>query len=60
MKRSWKIIGALVGLCVIIALIAFFLPNHNGAVLSYLTISLAAMICVLCVGGMVHFYTHSE
>ena len=60
MNYSRKLIATLVGLCVLIAMIAFFLPDRNGMVLSYLTISLAALVAVLCVGGMIRFYSHGE
>ena len=60
MKYSWKLIATLVALCVLIAMIAFFLPDRNGMVLSYLTISLAALVGVLCVGGMIRFYSHRK
>ncbi len=57
MKRSWNLIAALVGLCVLISLIAFFLPNREGMILSYLTMSLAALVGVLCVGGMIQLFS---
>ena len=60
MKLSRNLIAALVGLCVLLALIAFFLPNRDGMVLSYLTISLAALVGVLCVGGMIQLFSHSR
>ncbi len=60
MKCSWNLIAALVGLCVLIALIAFFLPNRDGMVLSHLTISLAAVVGILCVGGMIRLYSHGR
>ena len=57
MKRSWNLIAALVGLCVLISLIAFFLPNREGMILSYLTMSLAALVGVMCVGGMIQLFS---
>jgi len=50
MKRSWNLIASLVGLCVLIALIALFQPNRSGMVLSYMTIGLACVVGVLCLG----------
>jgi hypothetical protein len=32
---------------------AFFLPNAQGMVLSYLAMALATVVAVLCVAGMV-------
>ena len=60
MKRSWNLIAALVVLCVLIAMIAFFLPNRDGMVLSYLTISVAAVVGVLCVGGMIELFSRGR
>lgn len=60
MKHSRNLIATLVGLCVLIAMLAFFLPGRNGMVLSYLTISLAALVGVLCVGGMIRLLSHGE
>lgn len=54
MMEKMKIaITALVGLCLLCAVAAFFLPNAQGMVLSYLAIALAAVVAVLCVAGMV-------
>ena len=60
MKRSLQFIAVLVGLCVLISLIAFFLPNRDGTVLCYLTISLAAAVGVLCVGGMIQLFSRNR
>lgn len=46
-------ITALVALCLLCAVTAFFLPNAQGMVLSYLAIALACVVAVLCVAGMV-------
>ena len=46
-------IMSLVGLCLLCAVAAFFLPNAQGMVLSYLAIALAAVVAVLCVAGMI-------
>ncbi|MBE6972228.1 MAG: hypothetical protein E7446_09010 [Ruminococcaceae bacterium] len=54
MMEKMKIaITALVGLCLLCAVAAFFLPNAQGMVLSYLAIALAAIVAVLCVAGMI-------
>ena len=54
MMEKMKIaITALVGLCLLCAVAAFFLPNAQGMVLSYLAIALASIVAVLCVAGMV-------
>ena len=60
MKRSWNLIAALVGLCVLISLIAFFLPNRDGMVLSYMTIFLASLVGLLCIGGMIRLFSRGE
>lgn len=45
-------ITVLVALCLLCAVAAFFLPNAQGMVLSYLAIALASVVAVLCVAGM--------
>ncbi len=60
MKRSRNLIAALVGPCVLIALIAFFLPNRNGMMLSHLTILLASVVGLLCIEGMFHLFSRGE
>ena len=45
-------ITVLVALCLLCAVAAFFLPNAQGMVLSYLAIALAIVVAVLCVAGM--------
>ena len=60
MKRSRLLIAALVGLCVLFAMVAFFLPDQNGMVFSSLTISLAATVGVLCLLGMIRLFFRSE
>ena len=52
LKNSRNLIVALVAICLLLALIAFFLPNASGMALSYLTISLASVVGMLCIGGM--------
>ncbi len=56
MKNTRTLIVSLVAICVLLALIAFFLPNASGMALSYLTISLACVVGMLCIGGMFHFF----
>ena len=46
-------ITVLVALCLLCAAAAFFLPNAQGMVLSYLAMALATVVAVLCVSGMV-------
>ena len=54
MMEKMKIaITALVGLCLLCAVAAFFLPNAQGMVLSYLAIALAAVVAVLCFAGII-------
>jgi len=59
MMEKMKIaITALVGLCLLCAVAAFFLPNAQGMVLSYLAIALAAAVAVLCVAGLAMLLHH--
>jgi len=60
MKRSWNLIASLVGLCVLIALIAFFLPNQNGMILSQMTIALASVVGVLCIGCVLRIFSRDR
>lgn len=54
MMEKMKIaITALVGLCLLCAVAAFFLPTAQGMVLSYLAIALAAVVAVLCFAGII-------
>jgi hypothetical protein len=56
MKNARTLIVSLVALCVLLALVAFFLPNASGMALSYLTISVACVVGMLCVGSMFRFF----
>lgn len=58
MEKMKVVITALVGLCLLCAVAAFFLPTAQGMVLSYLAIALAAVVAVLCVAGMVMLMNH--
>lgn len=60
MKNSKNLIVALVAMCLLLALIAFFLPNRSGMALSYLTISLASLVGMLCIGGMFRLFLRGE
>ena len=61
MMEKMKIaITALVGLCLLCAVAAFFLPTAQGMVLSYLAIALAAVVAVLCFAGMVMLMNHRD
>ena len=51
-------ITVLVALCLLCAVAAFFLPNAQGMVLSYLAIALATVVAVLCVAGMAVLLHH--
>ena len=51
-------ITLMVALCLLCAVVAFFLPNAYGMVLSYLSIALASVVAVLCVIGMVMLMNH--
>ena len=53
-------IVVLVGLCLLCAVAAFFLPNAQGMVLSCLAITLATIVVVLCVAGMVSLLQHNN
>ena len=45
-------IMSLVGLCLLCAVAAFFLPNAQGMVLSYLAIALATVVAIICAVGL--------
>ncbi len=60
MKNVSNLIVSLVAVCVLLALIAFFLPNASGMALSYLTISVACVVGMLCIGGMFRFFLHGR
>ena len=60
MKNTRNLIVALVAICLMLALIAFFLPNGSGMALSYLTILLAGLVGVLCVSGMLRHFLRGE
>ena len=47
-----NLIMYLVTACVVLAMVSFFLPNASGMALSYVTISLACVVGMLCIGGM--------
>ncbi len=49
MKTAIKV---LVALCLLCAVAAFFLPNAEGMILSYVAIALASVIAVICVACM--------
>ncbi|MBE6919559.1 MAG: hypothetical protein E7469_07740 [Ruminococcaceae bacterium] len=51
-------ITVLVAMCLLCAVAAFFLPNAQGMVLSYLAIALAAAVAVLCVAGLAMLLHH--
>ena len=56
MKNAVHLIVYLVAACVLLALVAFFLPNASGLPLHYVTISLACVVCMLCIFGMFRFF----
>ncbi|MBQ9393289.1 MAG: hypothetical protein IJU18_04785 [Oscillospiraceae bacterium] len=56
MKNMKLLIGALSALCLLMALVAFFLPTQQGLALSYMVVFLAVVIGVLCVGGMYRIF----
>jgi len=56
MKNAMHLIVYLVAACVLLAMVAFFLPNASGMALSYVTISLACLVGLLCVGGIFRFF----
>ena len=59
MMEKMKIaITALVGLCLLCAVAAFFLPTAQGMVLSYLAIALGTVVTVLCVAGLMALMRH--
>ncbi len=60
MKSARNLIAGLVSLCVLFALVSFFLPGRNGMALSCLTISLAIAVGVLCLLGMIQLLRHGE
>ena len=51
-------ITVLVALCLLCAVAAFFLPNAQGTVLSYLAIALASVIAALCIAGITALLGH--
>ena len=51
-------ITVLVAMCLLCAVAAFFLPNAQGMVLSYLAIALAGAVAVLCVAGLALLLHH--
>ena len=51
-------ITVLVALCLLCAAAAFFLPNAQGMVLSYLAIALGTVVTVLCVAGLMALVRH--
>ena len=53
-------IMVLVALCLLCAVAAFFLPNAQGLVLSYLAIALASAVAVLCVSAMALLLHHTS
>ena len=53
-------IVALVTLCLLCAVAAFFLPNAQGMVLSYLAMALATVVAVLCLAGMAMLLHHNN
>ena len=56
MKQYRSLITLLAGLCVLFALVSLFQPNRGGMALSYLTVSLACVVGVLCVGGLIRLF----
>ncbi len=53
MKKSHALIAALSILCLLVALIAFFLPTHNGMILSRFVVFLAIAVAIMCVYGVI-------
>lgn len=60
MKTTRNLIAVLVGLCVLFAMVSFFLPDRSGTALSYLTMSLAAAVGVLSLLTIIRLYFHGE
>lgn len=60
MKGYKSLIALLCAVCFLLALIAFFLPDRNGLALSYVTISLAGVVGILCVTAMIRYFFRSE
>ena len=52
MEKMKVAIVVLLGLCLVCAAAAFFLPNAYGMVLSCLAIALGTVVAVLCLAGM--------
>ena len=59
-KKLTVAAAATVGLalCLLCAAAAFFLPNAQGMVLSYLAIALGTVVTVLCVAGLMALMRH--
>ncbi|MBO4854543.1 MAG: hypothetical protein J5482_05355 [Oscillospiraceae bacterium] len=55
MKGNKTLIALLCAVCVLLALIAFFLPDRNGLALSYAAMSLSGVVGILCVTGMIRY-----
>ena len=60
MKNPRLVIMALLSLCVLFALVAFFLPGSGGNAFFYLALSFAAVVGALCIGGMFRFFFRNE
>lgn len=60
MKNTKPLIAALSALCLLMALVAFFLPNQHGMALSYLVVSLAVVVGALCLSGMFRLFFRSR
>ncbi|MBQ6115985.1 MAG: hypothetical protein IJL08_01520 [Oscillospiraceae bacterium] len=60
MKNPGHVILALAGLCLLVALVAFFLPTAGGLALSYLTILLAMAVGILCIGAALGMFSHDK
>ena len=52
MEKMKAVIAVLAALCLLCAVAAFFLPNAQGMVLSYLAMALATAVAVLCFAGL--------
>ena len=52
MEKMKFAIMVLLGLCLVCAAAAFFLPNIYGMVLSCLAIAFGSVVAVLCLAGM--------
>ncbi len=58
MKNARDLIISLVVICVLLALTAFFLPNASGTALCYVTISVACIVGLLCLGSILSFFLY--